>query len=105
MNARVERKAVFKEDVKHVLEELFDAEEEEPFYKILIRECQNGKGTQKVLRYSKAELQDFLHRDNDGTVHCLRKHEVGYACMLVHYQCDLRVMELFPENIENFRFN
>ena len=33
MTNRAEKKVVFKEDFKHILKELWDAEEEEPFKK------------------------------------------------------------------------
>ena len=67
MTTMVARKEALKEDVKHVLEELQDAEEEEPFFKIFTRECE--KGTKKVMRCSKVDLQDLSHRDYDLTVH------------------------------------
>ena len=54
MSTRKSRKAALKEDMKYVLEELWDAEEEEPFYEIFSRECVNAKGTQKSLLHSKA---------------------------------------------------
>ena len=37
MTTRASKKAALKEDIKHVLEELWDAEEEELFYKIFSR--------------------------------------------------------------------
>ena len=59
MKTRKSRKAALKEDIKHALEELWDAKEEEPFYKTLTRECANAKVAQKILRCSKAQLQDL----------------------------------------------
>ena len=53
MTTRAERKAALKKDVKNVLEDLWDAEEEEPFYEIFTRECENRKGRQKESRHSK----------------------------------------------------
>ena len=49
MATRTSRKAALKEDIKHVLEELWDAEEEEPLYKIFTIECLGAKIIQKVL--------------------------------------------------------
>ena len=69
VTTRTSRKSALKKDVKCVLEELWDAEEEELFYKIFTIECQ--KGTQKVLRHSKSDIQDISCRDDDGNVHCL----------------------------------
>ena len=84
MTTREEKKTALKEGIKNSLEELWDAEEEELFYKIFTRECQHGKGTQKFMRYSKVEIQDLSCGDDDRTLHFLRKHKAGYACMLVH---------------------
>ena len=67
MNTRDKRKAALKEDFKYLLKELWDAEEEGPFFKIFTREYE--KGIQKVLRHSKADLQDLTHRDDDRTVY------------------------------------
>ena len=49
MTTSKSRKAALKEDIKHVLEESWDSEEEEPFYKIFTRECLNAKGMQKII--------------------------------------------------------
>ena len=105
MTTGTSRKAALKEDVKYVIEELWDAEEEEPFCKIFTRECLNRKETQKILQDSKENVQDISCRDDDGTANCLRKHEVGHVHMLVHYQSYLIAIELFPEDTDAFRFN
>ena len=99
MTTRSEIKASVKEDINHVLEEMWDAEEEEPFFKIFTRECK------KVLRCSEAELQDLSHGDEDLTVYYIQKYEAGCAHMLVHYRSHLRGKKLFPEDIETSSFN
>ena len=91
-----------KKDVKNVLKELWDAEEE-PFYKISTNEYE--KGMQKILRDSKVELQNLSCGDDDGTLHYLRKHGAGDVYMIVHYQYDLRTKELLPEDTDTLRFN
>ena len=48
MKTGTSRKVSLKEDTKHVLEELWEAEEEESFYKIFTRECVNKKGCRKL---------------------------------------------------------
>ena len=101
--ARTQMKAALKEDIKLLLEELWDAEEEEALYKIFTRESK--KGMQKVLRYSKEDLQVLSYREDDGTVFHFKKHEVGDVRMLVHYQQYLIVNGLFPEDIDDVRFN
>ena len=59
MENRTSRKEALKEDIKHVLEELWDAEEEDPFCKNFKRKCANAKGMKKILRHSKAKLQEL----------------------------------------------
>ena len=60
---------------------------------------------QKILRCSKAHLQELSFIDDDDSVHYLQKYESGDVHMLVHYQSHLIAMELFPEDIYAFRFN
>ena len=72
MTTRTSRKASLKEHIKHVFGELWDAEEEDPFYKIFSREFMNTKGTQKILRHSKAQLQELSCRDDIDAVHYLQ---------------------------------
>ena len=103
MNTSSEGKTSLKEDVKNVIEELWEAEEEEPFSKIFTRECE--KGMKKALRHSKSEIQDLSGGDNDRTVHYLRKHEAEDFRILAHYQSHLRATEVFPEDTDTFRFN
>ena len=51
MTARASKKTALKEDIKNVLEDLWDTEEEEEelFYKIFSRECINEK-KHKIIR-------------------------------------------------------
>ena len=94
-----------KEDIKHVLEELWDSEEEEPLYKIFARECLGAKHIQKVLQHSKKELKDIPRRDDDDAILCLRKHEVGDVLMMVHYKYHFRANDLLLEEKDKSRFN
>ena len=103
MTTRSEIKASVKEDINHVLEEMWDAEEEEPFFKIFTRECK--KGMQKVLRCSETELQDLSYGDEYLTIYYLQKYEAGCAHMLAHYESHLREKKLFPEEIKTSSFN
>ena len=52
-------KEALKEDIKHVLEELWDAKEEETLFKIFTRECLGAKIIQSMLGYSKVELKEL----------------------------------------------
>ena len=71
-NTREQRKVALKEDVKNLLEELWDAEEEEIFYKIFIRET--SKGFHKVLYHSKEEFRELSYREDYRTFYNLEKH-------------------------------
>ena len=59
----------------------------------------------KMLRYSKAELQDLSCRDDEDVVFYLQKYEVGDIRMIVHCQSHLRAKDLLPKDIDTFRFN
>ena len=105
MTTRAERKAALKEDIKHVLEELWDTEEEEPLYKTFTRECLGAKRIQDVLQCSKADIQDLSCRDDEDSVLFLQNHETEKFRMMVHYQSHSRAKELSPEDTCTFRFN
>ena len=105
MTSRTSSKASLKEDTNHVLEELWDDEEEEPLYKIFTRECLGAKSIQKFLRNSKAELRDLSCRDHDDAVLYLQNCEVGDVCIMVKYQSHLRAKNLLHKDIGSFRFN
>ena len=105
MTTRTLKKAALKEGIKNVLEELWDTEEEEPFYKIFSRECMSTKRMQKILRHSKAQLQELSYRDDDHTVYYLQKYEVRDVHILVYYQSHLIARTHFPEYSETFRLN
>ena len=53
------RKIALKEDIKYILKELWDLEEEEPLCKIFTRECLEAKIIKDVLQCSKAEIKDL----------------------------------------------
>ena len=65
----------------------------------------NAKKMQKLIRYSKAQLQEISCKDDDDAFHCLQKHEVGDVRMLVDYQLHLRATVIFPEDADTFRCN
>ena len=89
MDTREKTKAALKEDAKNLLEEMRDAEEGETFHKIFTRET--SKGTHKVLHYSKEDLHKISCREDDESMHHLKKHEAGDVRMLVRYQSHLIV--------------
>ena len=78
------RQAALKEDVKHLLEELWDAEETDALHRIFARESR--RGIQNVLLCSEEDLKDLFFAENDGTSICLAENEIGGIHMLVPYQ-------------------
>ena len=105
MNSRKKRKEALKEDIKHVLEELWDLEEEEPLYKIFTRKFLGVWSIQEVLQYPKAEIKDTSHRDDYDTSLYLQRHDVVKVHMIVHYQHHLSTKGILPEETETFRLN
>ena len=69
----------------------------------------HAKGTQKLLRHSKEQIQELSHRDDEDSVHYLQKYEVGDVRMLVCYQSHLIATGLFHEDVgtppRNYRIN
>ena len=102
---RIKVNAALKEDIKHVLEELWDIEDEEPFYKIFSKQCIGAKSIIDIIRFDKAQLEKLSHEDDEGTVHRLEQHEVEKMGMLVHYRSHLVAIGCFPEDADTFRFN
>ena len=93
-----------KEEINHILKELWIIEEEEPLYKIFTRECLKTRDIQKVVRFSKADLHELSFRDEDNTVLFLEKHETGDARMMFGYQRSLIAKNFFPEDMDTYRF-
>ena len=55
-----------KEDIKHILEDLWGVEKEDALHKIITMEAR--RGIQKVLCYSIEDFNDLSCVDEDGTV-------------------------------------
>ena len=73
MATRESRKVALKEDIKNILEEPWRIEEEEPLCKIFTGECMKTRDIQKVLRFSKTDLNDISCREDEDTVNFLEK--------------------------------
>ena len=84
---RSQRQKSLKEDVKHLLEELWEAEKEDALYKIFTKESK--RGMQKFLRYSREDLKDLSYVEEDGTELKLKKHEIGEFRMQVQIACPI----------------
>ena len=102
-SARSRKQKALKEDVKHLLEELWEAEKEDALWKTFTKKSK--RRIQKFLRHFKEDLKDLFCVEDDGTVLRLKKHEIGNIRMLVHYQQHLAANGLFPEDITTFRIN
>ena len=102
-NTRSRRKAALKEDVKHLLEELWDVEEDETFYKIFTRETK--KGMHKFINFYRDDLKDLSYREDNGSVYHIQLHEIGDVRVQFHCLSHLKARDLFPEDKESFRFN
>ena len=85
--------------MKDLLEELWEADPDEPFCKIFTRETK--KVIQNLLRYSKAELTEISYREDDGSVNNLLRCEAGRHRMILCYQSHLTSKGTFLE--DNFR--
>ena len=59
--SRSERKIIAKEDAVHILDNLWDANEEDALYKIFLKQA-SEQGTLDFLLCSKEELQELLLR-------------------------------------------
>ena len=104
MSTRKVREKSLKEDIKHILEELWDLAEEKTLYKVFTIECLETNNIQDVLQHSKTELKDLSCKDDDDYVLYLQKHDMGKVRMMVNYQSHLSTNNILPEDIETCRF-
>ena len=58
-----------------------------------------------MILYSKENLIELSYREDDGHVHKILLREVGSTRMIVCFQCHLIAKDLFPEDINSFRFD
>ena len=57
--SRKSKKVALKEDIKHILEELWDVETEQPLFKIFTRDCLGARRIHSTLGFSKPELKEL----------------------------------------------
>ena len=101
--SREQRNQAIKEDINHILEEIWYSLPDEPFCKIFSREAK--KGMRKVFQISRLELLDLTWREDDGTLYRSRAYEVGEIRMLNHYKVHLNTKGKFPYDPNTFRYN
>ena len=80
---REERRAETKEDIKHLLEEVWDFCSEENFYKILSRAA--TKGIQDSIILTKEQLETLTWKEKNGDVTKIEPIEVGKFRRLKNY--------------------
>ena len=81
---RAKKQDDIKEDIKHVLEELWESPPEDMPYKIFARESHLGVDDVPVL--SKEDLHDLLHRTKDSDTEHLTSVDAGRIRMLLRYK-------------------
>ena len=100
---RSNKNKALKEDVKHLLEDLWGAEKEDALHKIFTGESR--RDIQKVFCYSMDDLEDLSCVDNDGTVLRLADHETMCVLTLTRYLAQMQAFGFFPTDVTTFRFN
>ena len=104
-STRESRTIALKEYIKHVLEELWRIDEDEPLYNIFTKECMKTKDIKKVLRFCKADLNELSHNEDNDTVTLLENYEVRDVRMMFHYQRSLVTNNVFFKDPEDCRFS
>ena len=100
---REKRRVDIKEDIKHILEELWDVFPEEPFYKIFTKEAQ--KWISHALTIPKDELKGLKSKDDNGDDVYLSPSEVGMIRSLSNYDTYRQSKRDWPEGASELRYN
>ena len=99
---KAERAQIIQEDIKHLLEEVWDYSPEDTFYKIFKREVR--KGINMIVNLEKEDLEKLSWKENDLVDH-LMKGEVGLIRMVEYYKNHLISTGQFPSKALTFRYN
>lgn len=78
---KVERAQAIQEDIKHLLEEVWNYYPQDAFYKIFKREAK--KGINMIVNLEKDDLEKLSWKEDDKVGH-LTKGEVGITRMIDH---------------------
>ena len=100
MITKESRKTALKEDIEHIIEELWRIRERELLCKIVTGEFLKTKDIQKVVLFSKTCLHDISCRDKDD----IEKHETGDVRVMFHCQRSLIAKNLFPKDMDTYKF-
>ena len=90
---KAERAIAIQEDIKHLLEEVWNYEPEDIFYKIFKREA--SKGINMIVNLEKEDLEKLSWKENDLVDH-LTKGEVGLIRIVEHCKNHLISTGQFP---------
>ena len=99
---REKRRADIKEDIKHILEEVWDIFPEEPFYKIFTKEA--SRGISRALKFSKDDLRSLKLKDDSGDDVYLTPSEVGMIRSLSNYNTYRQTKGKWPERASDLRY-
>ena len=99
---KIERAQAIQEDIKHLLEEVWDYGPKDTFYKIFKREAR--KGINIIVILEKEDLEKISWKENDLVNH-LTKGEVGIFRMVEHHKNHLISTWQFPPEASTFRYN
>ena len=104
LRSKTEKKrAETKEDVEHLLEEIFDFRPDKTFYKIFAR--QTSHGIQHITIRSKEDLEKLEWKEDNVDVSKLEPFEVSMIRSLKNYLSCLKVKGNFPSNPRDLRNN
>ena len=100
---RENRKAETQEDIKYLLEEVWNFDPEGTFYKIFSKQDRNG--SQDAVDLSKEELKDFTWRGNNVKISKLEPNEVGKFRGLKNCNAFREAKGDFPSDPRDLRHN
>ena len=80
--SRDQRNQAIKEDIKHLLEEIWDCDLDEPFREAFSREA--NKSIHRILHKSRVELVELIYQEDNDALYKLKSHEVGEILMPRH---------------------
>ena len=99
---KAERTQATQEDIKHLLEEVWDCDTQDTFYKTFAREAK--KGTNLIVNLEKKDLEELSWKEGDK-VDYLKKGEVGLIRMIDHCKNHLTANKQFPSDEGTCRHN
>ena len=98
LTSRENRRKANEEDVKYVLEELWDYQPDAIFHKIVYREAKRGIGTFFYL--TRDELLRLTWKEGNGTIHPIAPNEACKIIMLLNYERRMKEGEKVPSFVE-----